>query len=1066
MKQHGKHSDAHSKSIRYARQRFIRAIILILIFITASLLAGLSYGFQPISEPGDSSSDGGGDGETAYVESVETTGENTVVPEGSDSSVIPNEENPNESSDSGSAESSDEQPNTTEETAPSGGENDGGASVTDTETDGSLVSETDELQNQQDLPVQPFAWSTGSVTIDGITYQHFSDGRAKIVYGSTVKPASQEPEIWLPSEIKSGNETYTVTKIDDNAFDPGLVINKVYVNTKARMSDKIVHVPDTVDYIGFGAFNQRAGKPLKELWYKQVAYVDGDLPDLTAGVPHAVPEEAKTGYESCVDSTQDNTTLHKSAKWTHAQGELLNNAEIRIDYGKHPNHNGKLDFVFVIDHSGSMMETVETQDRLGNSYTLPRNIISNDIVLDASRLLLDDPPPSYDNRVAVVGFGGAHDTTNSTRLLWTIDFTENSGTIQEGLRSHPATNSQFTNYSLGLSEAMRIIDYRPDTSRTPVIVFLGDGISLDYGIWQGETLPLRAEDRDGKSQAEQLRERNVDVYPIGIFLGDDRTQAIENLQAISHDKLFYRDVKDASSFQTILTDVMNTIINQEVPLNVIVTDTIAHPFEPATGTDSDITLSPGGGSAKIKGDQIIWDLTGCDSDLVHNVRIKVKVKEDERTLATGSLPTNSSLKISDGVEASEQPELVRYLVHHAFENASYPGQPLPQAIEDLRPQSKGGYQDGTDVQPTDFTPTEVTDEYGINWTFLGWDNLTGKISGGDYTFKGAWKIVSNDFDFKKVNEDGTGIPGVTFNLYRWDGSSEPVGDDRYVESKTTGPDRWVQVNGPPIISGSGGEVRLTFDEAGRFQLVETATPAGYYLPECQWLFIVGSDNRPASINTVQKADSDAIPVDFDILTGREGDEYRLLNYNQSELAFLKIVSGENKNGEITRETLSGAEFLLYRWVGSGVPSPTELATASNPSKWDPVQIAVSQNDGKVQFRIPTHSSWIYQLEESKAPKNYLRPSGQWRITFASDGKVLTPIQLIPGYDGVSPPALERIADGEFAGELALNNLPVFLLPNTGGHGRLPFLIIGGATLLTGGAALTVSLVKAVKKKKP
>lgn len=78
------------------------------------------------------------------------------------------------------------------------------------------------------------------------------------------------------------------------------------------------------------------------------------------------------------------------------------------------------------------------------------------------------------------------------------------------------------------------------------------------------------------------------------------------------------------------------------------------------------------------------------------------------------------------ITSTDQPELERYLAHHQFENATYPGTPLPEEIMDLKPDSKGGYADQTVVNADNNFPTTVNTKDGQRWEFVGWDETTKK----------------------------------------------------------------------------------------------------------------------------------------------------------------------------------------------------------------------------------------------------------------------------------------------------------------------------------------------------
>lgn len=875
-----------------------------------------------------------------------------------------------------------------------------------------------------------------------------------------------EGHVVIPKEIEVNGTKYLVTAITstyndwtgfwDGAFLNNKKITGLTIEDGSRLREisdeafkgceNLVNVsldlPETLIRIGKDAFKLDGVMPILRISHKHILHLDGALPDLAKGDPLTLPPEALL-YDSRVDSSKQNTTLHKGAKWTN---EDLTEAELRIDYGKNPNLNAKMDFIFVMDHSSSMLIPAEATGSDGTLYEYPRVFITNDLVVSIASKLLNQTDPSYDNRVALVAFG------QTASPLWTVDFTKDVETLRQALFNHPISAEQDTHYGGGLNGVLNLLAARSDESRTPVVIFLSDG------------LPRMG---NGLSQASTLRQRGVKVYPIGIYTypisGQD---PIQNLKALSFDGETVYDADNTDLFEEMMMEVVWDIIEERVPLNISIQDTLSDYFELATGNpENDIQVASDSGKVSVTGDQIVWNLSGCAADKVHHMIIKIRVKPGIQLSATGRLPTNSSMGATDGsIESEAQPVLERYLVHHLFVNGNDPGQGLDPDILSLCPPSKGGFPDGTLVLPSDPLADTVKLSNGEVWRFVAWTPEADTIDKGDVTFVGTWRRALTEFAFLKTDLNGNGLEGVGFDLYFWEGGAAPPEADAYVTAANTIDGKWKKVNDALILSGMDGQVTFSFPTIGIFQLVESQPLNEYYTPEAQWRFDIDSRYEVQVVTTIP-ASADAIAVS-DFTKKYPGDQpvWYLENIRKTELSFLKISTVHYHDGEISSEPLDGAEFELYFWRGNGIPSPDALVSEESAGQWQTVGRAASQNGGQVRFVIPSKNGWYYQLVEKKAPENYNLPSGQWRISFAADGSLdMDAIQAVPGADAAWPPPLQVMEDGTFAGQLVLTNIPVYLLPEMGGHGKWPFLLTG-ASLLLGGHILAFGFLRIQKKR--
>lgn len=580
------------------------------------------------------------------------------------------------------------------------------------------------------------------------------------------------------------------------------------------MSGKVLSIPDTVRNIGNNAFLIDNKPHFSEVHHKKVASVTGDLPSLESEAV-AIPEEAKE-YDSKVDSSQDKTLLHKGAKWSNNERTT---AEIRLDYGDAFNRLANLDIIFVIDASNSMNGAATTKDSQGITHSYPRNFLTDDIVYDASKMLIDTQMSGYNNRVGLVAFEG-----KSSPLFKSNGFMDTSGSVKQFLIENTSITNGYTNYNAGLQGAIDMLDQHQSDGRIPAVIFLSDD------------RPEPAAN-DGIAQANILREKGVNVYPIAIYTGNTITQALKN---ISYDGDTAYIAEDTESFETIMKEVLYDVINHAEPLDVQIEDVLSEEFELVDDADiqSNFDISSEGGQVSFDPNsrKITWDLTGCEQGVAHTLKIKVKVKEGTELTATGILDTNDSMGAKDGsIVSNEQPKLERYLAHYRFEKENDLGGNLPKEVTDLLPKSTGGYGDKHNVVASDIEPKEVKTSDGRNWEFLGWDSSEKMIDKGDVTFVGTWRFKGYDFSFIKLNDSGIGLAGAEFSLYAWKGNGDPTSSD-LVNEESISADKWALIDSQTSQANGRVDFYVPAAEGRFFQLVETKVPDRYVKPQGQWRF--------------------------------------------------------------------------------------------------------------------------------------------------------------------------------------------------------------------------------------
>lgn len=961
------------------------------------------------------------------------------------------EEPSNDSSGSSRAESTSGSPNIPEEEP-------GSSSIDESEDDSSSsLSEEDDSEDNSPRGFPAGVYKEGDyINPEGtVRYYCWDNGEAAIM-----QTANLSGHFTVPATIDAYDKTYKVVAIYQYdagsgrmrgafqgqgitglSFESGSELRYICESAFSAcygLGGKTIVLPDTVTYVGAEAFamfeNVYGG--IARLVHPRLAEVTGHLPNLVADTKLPVPDEAAT-YESIVDSTRQNTLLHKAASWTDTN---LTEAEIRIDFGKSPNYNAAMDIIIVLDYSGSMLNSTDFIGKGGLAYTYPRSFLTDDVVSGIADIILNSSDKGYNNRLGLVAFGGA------SNELWHADFMTSSADVEQALFDHPLTLTNHTNYNAGLQGAIEMINRRQDTSRKPIIIFLSDGTPFNGTPGQENRV-------DGYYQAQTLRSMKAKVFPISIFI--DPT---DYMTQISHNGSTAYDASDPADFERVFLQVLEDAISEPNPLDTILEDVLGDDFELLSGTpSSDVTISKDGGTVTLTDGKLRWDLTGCASDTVHTIKIKVKVKAGTELTASGILPTNTFLGATDGsITTSTQPQLGRYLVSHAFENGAGPDIPLPQEVIDLLPSVKGGYREGETVSPTDPSVSALILNNGDVWEFLGWDSISETIDAADVLFTGYWRIKPLEISFTKIDMYGVGIPGVEFELYFWQGSTPPGSDDRIVSRDVSTGNvengKWRKINTAPILSGADGKVQFIFPHPGLFQLVESKTAPGFAKPQVQWQFTISQRNTLYAVETIPKHE-DVYVIDHFINTPKDGaDNWTLTNHKQRELVIYKVSMPHPSNGQTVPEGLDGAILDLYFWTGPGEPTDTDFVTYDTVVQglWVLVDTVITENGGEARFVIPTDDGWFYQMMEWESPVNFNLPTGQWRISFTADGEIdYSAIKSIPGDAGVMPPLLEVQADGPFKDKLALTNAPIYTLPMMGGHGKWPIILTGMVFLASG-----------------
>ena len=170
-----------------------------------------------------------------------------------------------------------------------------------------------------------------------------------------------------------------------------------------------------------------------------------------------------------------------------------------------------------------------------------------------------------------------------------------------------------------------------------------------------------------------------------------------------------------------------------------------------------------------------------------------------------------------------------------------------------------------------------------------------------------------------------------------------------------------------------------------------------------------------------------------------------------KLRFYKIDKDE--------KGLEGAIFNLYELNCEdpshvGMHEQQILNEGQESTCW--TLLSTAESSGRLGrlyfFSDDTIRQGTYRLVEEKAPKDYMKPAGQWNIYIRPmDAEPVVGKEVL-GAKGERPPAL-KISEGK----IKITNYKPIDLPITGGRGIDRFLILGAAVTV-GGLMLTVHLI--------
>ena len=416
-----------------------------------------------------------------------------------------------------------------------------------------------------------------------------------------------------------------VPSIGSRAFDGCTAVENLTIPKETKLAYSDIFLSKNKDgSFKFPALAARVESILKDKF---------DYKDVPEDAELTVPEgweSAKIGENNGV--AVDTNQITKAAKWVD---EAQTTAEVQLQFS----HVGRpgTDFVFLLDYSNSMTSLGSTADDNSRFYNMQSK------VADVATTLLSTE--GYNNRVAIVSFGGNtdyYDEAKITTTVGTMDFTADARVVSSYIMADNPYNED-TDYSTGLETAEELIDARTDTTRTPVIIFISDG-------------KPNVRTADHAAIAKQIREKGINIFGVMQSVpSKQEAKCSAAMQEICSDGLFFK-ADDTKSF----SDAVNAAVGASYGY-FTVTDAIN--TENFSFVDGSIVTS-GDTTATYDEDTgvITWNLNGIMPYQTYTLNFQLKLN----TVQNGTFETNSAASAqvfsSGSTEASNKvasPSLTR-----------------------------------------------------------------------------------------------------------------------------------------------------------------------------------------------------------------------------------------------------------------------------------------------------------------------------------------------------------------------------------------------------------------------
>ena len=333
-------------------------------------------------------------------------------------------------------------------------------------------------------------------------------------------------------------------------------------------------------------------------------------------------ESSRLGEDNAAGS--GDTQVTKAARWTNE-----NKTEAEVEFQFNYDKAQGMDFIFVVDYSGSMAEVGNLEADSDSRFTSMQSKL-----LDVADELLNTP--GYDNRVAFVTFA----TNNS--YLHTLDFTQTYSDAESFVMAYEPYGS--TNYSIALGAAHDLITSRTDTSREAAVIFISDGQPNRFFDGTANRPPeyadasttwdaVVAQINDYADAIKDIQQFGHDTKIFGVLQSipsTDEERCTQVLQGMCTEGLFFL-ASDTQEF----SDAINNAISAAYNIYTL-TDVIGDDFDLV---ESSIRVSAGQATYDADTRTITWTIYGVPYT-THTMQYDLTLKPVNGSYPYGIFDTN------------------------------------------------------------------------------------------------------------------------------------------------------------------------------------------------------------------------------------------------------------------------------------------------------------------------------------------------------------------------------------------------------------------------------------------
>ena len=434
-----------------------------------------------------------------------------------------------------------------------------------------------------------------------------------------------------------------------------------------------------------------------------------------------------------------------------------NTVSIEMDYFRQI-YTSKLDFIFVIDETGTMNKDV-TVDVNGTSYKASRAFWAREIALRASKFIFDwnTEETGFNNRTYYISWGGSKyiksgfKTSYEAASEW---YQQNSRIVGGG-----------TNHNTTATQIQPVINQSIDAGRVPVVIYLSDFGSAMNSF---------------KVASQQMLSQ-ADVYPVLIYANDRHSMDRRSKMNADPDHQKMMQDEDPTTLLPVFEEIIIQAITTIDP-NTTVTDQLSPSLVNAANTgvtpvtsEEDAAAKNAAGSTEAfkNGGQPSYDAdTGVvswkmnngtddagqinrmrtDANSVYTSTVSVPMKDD--VVVSGAMPTNDGMQVKDSKgnvtnQITDNPTIgkgVKFVLGALDENGSKTSNVINNAGFTLTKTSGSGSGDGgtfTTDGSGSFTVPQTAAEFKPGDTFT----LTQTSTNTDIAVMpdpATWTLTVND----------------------------------------------------------------------------------------------------------------------------------------------------------------------------------------------------------------------------------------------------------------------------------------------------------------------------------